>query len=60
MGACAETRHYSQGNDHRIKRVCVLRAFLAGGPALGVSGNETVPGFCKAGGGTYPNTRQSV
>ena len=34
MGACAETRHYSRGNDHRIDRVCVLRAFLAGGPGL--------------------------
>ena len=34
MGACAETRHYSKGNDHRIDRVCVLRAFLAGGSGL--------------------------
>ena len=34
MGACAETRHYSRGNDHRIDRVCVLRAFLASGPGL--------------------------
>ena len=34
MGACAETRQSSKGNDHRIDRVCVLRAFLAGGPGL--------------------------
>ena len=34
MGACAETRQYSRGNDHRIDRVCVLRAFLASGPGF--------------------------
>ena len=34
MGACAGTRYYSRGNDHRIDRGCVLRAFLAGGPGV--------------------------
>ena len=34
MGACAETRHYSEGNDHRIGRVCVVRAFSPGSPGL--------------------------
>ena len=34
MGACTETRHYSRGSDHRIDRVCVLRAVLASGPGL--------------------------
>ena len=29
-----QTRHYSEGNDHRIGRVCVVRAFLAGSPGL--------------------------
>ena len=60
MGACAETRHYARGNDHRVDRVCVLRTFLAGDPGLGkASGSREMRPYADSGSGAGLEIRYS-